>query len=108
MQDAEAPRSSSLNSEQDRREARKKAGEQYLESVLAAAKKGRDPYKADAAARRKPAQRSQVDPDMEFVGEVVKGAEAYVVGAFYTVAAAVSVPLLYVSTESLPCMLSRT
>ena len=108
MQDAEAPRSSSLNSEQDRREARKKAGEQYLESVLAAAKKGRDPYKADAAARRKPAQRPQVDPDMELVGEVVKGAEAYVVGAFYTVAAAVSVPLLYVSIESLPCMLSRT
>ena len=100
MLDVEAPRSSSLDTEQERREARKKAGELYLESVLAAAKKGRDPYKADAAARRKPVQRSQVDPDMELVGEVVKGAETYVVGAVYAVAAAVSVPLLYVSLFS--------
>ena len=69
--------------------------------MLAAAKKGRDPYKADAAARRKPAQRSQVDPDMELVGQVVKEAESYVVRTTFATAAAVSVPLMFVRSLAL-------
>ena len=99
---------------------RRKAGEQYLESVLAAAKKGRfhpvwcssdsacasdrvrmagrDPYKEDAARRKSvtPAAAAAVDADMEEIGELVKGSAHYLLGASYACSTALTAALLHV------------
>ena len=66
-----------------RKEALRKAGQDYFESILAKAASGRDPFVADAAARRKPADVEAIDSDMETVGLVLKGGKLYFIGALF-------------------------
>ena len=121
MADIEGQKARSLGAVEDqaRKEARRKAGEQYLETVLAQAKQGRNPYQADAAARRKATPKAAaVDADMEVgsepavlqaacvfdscdvaqvIGKVVSGAGTYVLGTLYASGHSLTVALLWVS-----------
>ena len=85
--------------EERKREALRKAGQEYFERVLAEASTGKDPFAAepieDKAAKRaekqqkeqKRAQRRQrlqnEDPDMEAVGAVISGARLYILTAVF-------------------------
>lgn len=89
---------SAADADAARREALRKAGEEYFESILAKAAAGRDPFIADASARRKPADVEAIDPDMETVGLVLKGTKLYFIGALFFVSLTVRLALASVST----------
>eukprot|EP00193_Tetraselmis_chui_P012982 CAMPEP_0177774084 /NCGR_PEP_ID=MMETSP0491_2-20121128/13281_1 /TAXON_ID=63592 /ORGANISM="Tetraselmis chuii, Strain PLY429" /LENGTH=228 /DNA_ID=CAMNT_0019292365 /DNA_START=84 /DNA_END=767 /DNA_ORIENTATION=- len=77
-----------------KREALRKAGQEYFERVLAEASTGKDPFapeqiteiapqreKRTGAARRARPQRE--DPDLEAVGAIISGAKLYILTAIF-------------------------
>ena len=98
-----------ISSEADaaRKEALRKAGQDYFETILAKAAAGRDPFVADAAARRRPADVEAADPDMETVGLVLKGAKLYIIGALFFAATTMRLVLASVSLDDLVSFLGQ-
>ena len=93
----ETAAAAAADAEAAKKEALRKAGQDYFETILAKAAAGRDPFVADAAARRRPADVEAVDPDMETVGLVLKGAKLYFIGTLFI--AASTMQLLFVSVS---------
>ena len=91
-----------------RKEALRKAGHDYFESILAKAASGRDPFMADAADRRKSTDVEALDPDLETFGQVLKGARLYFIGALFFAATALRVALAGVRHKRNPASQTRT
>lgn len=91
-----------------RKDALRKAGQDYFESILAKAAAGKDPFVADAAERRKSRDLESVDPDMETVGLVLKGSKLYFIGTLFFAATTMRLVLAGVSSRAVYILAAHT